>query len=1067
LAERRQLSIVYVDIVGSTPLSESLDPEDFFAILRDYHRTCEEIVVRFGGHVAQQFGDGLLAFFCLPHAHEDDPERAVHAALAIAAMFHDRDFTTSQDKATRLAVRIAVNTGLVVAGSLTRRFDLDRLSVFGKPTHMASRLQELAPHNGVVVAQVTYELIRGAFHCEFIGEHALKGIKNREAAWLVKGPAESENRFARHDAPPLTPMVGRASELSTLRAMWARSEQGTGSVVVISGEPGIGKSRLLQTFRVSAGIAPRQVVSMQCSPLHLNTPLSPLLAHTRRVARLGAADTPLQSINNLKALFAENVPDLDQVLRYYAAALSIPAHDDFRPADLSSPGEREKALATFARMPILLSRRAPIFVLVEDVQWIDPTSIEVLQRLIAQVHNHRILVAITHRSDDDADWLKQSGAEILPLARLEPEECSQMVVMVAGALKVPRAALEWIVDRTDGVPLFVEEFTRTVLDASVFRRDGDQLFLDGSLPEPLVPSTLQDALMERLDRLGDAKRVAQEASVFGRHFSYRGLRHLSRRGRDQTTRLLGQLETLGLLRREGVVPEATFTFKHAMIQEVAYSSLLKEERSRLHARAAAWSLQAAVNADSGDLAVLGHHYFCAGLTTEAVDAWLGAGKSALGRSANKEAAAHLRQALDLVPRLSTEQQRIAAEIELQSALAMALTAREGWSGPQVGHAYDRALTLCRDHGTIRQRSIALWGVTTAKLVGAQLAEALQYAQEFVALAESCGNDEVGLMAHTALLIANFFTGRLPEARASVELVCARYNPALHSNLVQVYQHDPKIMALIYAGHIHWLLGQPERARESCAEARRSARQLGHPFMLIYALILGASDYLYDNDLEAGRASIQEGMKLAREHRLGMYETFAPLWAIEAVVAERPGLNTVERLTGLIKKLLENDCYLQAPLYLVGVAEEFARLGQAERARELVADAEAVMRRTGERWFEPEVFRVSAMLQCLEPAPDHERAILQFRRALDAARHLGAVGWELRAALSFAKCLGHFGWRAEAQAAIAAARAKFARGESSPDLRAAEPFCTVGRYQEALTQQSPPGRSARWPASPAV
>jgi predicted ATPase len=611
--------------------------------------------------------------------------------------------------------------------------------------------------------------------------------------------------------------------------------------------------------------------------------------------------------------------------------------------------------------------------------------------------------------------------------------------MVAGALRVPFAALDRIVDRTDGVPLFVEEFTRAVLDANIFRQDGNQLVLDGPLPDPLVPATLQDALMERLDRLREAKRVAQEASVFGRHFSYRGLRHLSRRSRDQTTRLLGQLETLGLLRREGVIPEATFVFKHAMLQEAAYSSLLKDERLQLHAHAASWLRQTAANTDSGDLAVLGHHYSRAGLTTEAVDAWLGAGKAALGRSANREAAAHIRQALELVPTLSTEKGRVVAEIELQSTLAMALTAREGWSGPQVGNAYTRALTLSRDHGTIRQRSIALWGVAMAKLVGAQLAEALQYAEEFVALADACGNDEVELMAHTASLIANFFIGRLTEARASVEIVCARYDPRLHSNLVQIYQHDPKIMALIYGGHIHWLLGQPERGRASCAEARHRARQLGHPFMLIYALILGASDHLYEHNLVAGKASIDEGMKLARQHRLGIYEIFGPLWAIEAVAADHPGMETVEGLERLIEQLLANDCYLQAPLYQAGVAEEFARLGQVERARALVADAEAVMLKTGELWFEPEVLRVSAMLRCLEPKPDHELAILQFRRALASARRLGAVGWELRTALSLAKCLGHHGWRSEAEVAIAKAGSRFGPGEISADLQAAEAF----------------------------
>ena len=402
------------------------------------------------------------------------------------------------------------------------------------------------------------------------------------------------------------------------------------------------------------------------------------------------------------------------------------------------------------------------------------------------------------------------------------------------------------------------------------------------LPDQLIPTTIKDSLTERLDRLGNAKRIAQIAAIFGRSFSFEALHSLTGMPRSRLLDVIGKIEARGLLHRTGKT-DGKFMFRHALIQEAAYKSLLKEERRELHARAAVW-LRSVQDHASGHLAELGYHYSRAGLAEEAVACWLEAGKSALGHAANKEAIASLQEGLGLISSLPASPERNRDEIELQLNLALAYTALIGWHAPAVDRSYSRALELCRDFGTLRQKSIAFWGLTIAKTVSCELAEAREFSREFVEFAESAGDLEAILMAHAAAVIANFFLGDLAEAQAAAAVVFARYDPQRHRGIADVYQHDPKILALVYSGHIEWILGRPQQARNCCEEARRAARDLGHPFMLSLALILGASDHLYEHELAENLAAVEEGIAIAREHGFRMYEFFGHLWAIEAVAA---------------------------------------------------------------------------------------------------------------------------------------------------------------------------------------
>lgn len=1038
-AERRQLTVAFVDIIGSTRLSERIDPEEFFAVIRTYRDICDEEIRRYGGHIARLIGDGLLAYFGVPQAHENDPERAVRASLAVAAAIKEHQFRLSDGSIVRLGVRIGVNTGVVVVGSVPGE-PPDRREVFGSSAHVAARLQGLATENSVVVGSSTYELTRGTFSYAPLGRRPLKGVEEPVEAWQVEAIASSASRFDRAQRSPLAPMINRTSESAVLAEMWQQTAAGSGQVGVISGEPGIGKSRLIRHFRSSVNVSPRDVLSLHCSPFHVNTPLAPEIERLRRVTGIQKTDDAELALAKLRSYLAREAPGVSHALSYYGAVLSIPAFPEYEPVDLGSPFERDRAFEVFIDVLIDASRNRPILVVAEDVQWVDPTSIELLARLPARCSGERVMILITHRDDHKADWLSGPAVRPMVLQKLAPQECEQMVAAVAGSDIVPRRITKQILERTDGVPLFVEEFTRAMIDSRSVERAADDLTLSKKLAEPLVPSSIHDSLMERLDRLGPAKRVAQIASVFGRQFNYEGVLNVLP-GKSGTLKgALLALEGAGIVYRVEEPQGTIFVFKHAMIQEVAYSSLLKEERRELHARVASWLHQEAAIRESSQPAVLGYHYARAGKIPEAIEAWLQAGKSALRRSSTKEAVAHLREGLSLIPRLPSSPQRFEAEIALQSNLAMAYTANAGWSDPHVYGPYSRALKLCANHGTIREKATVLFGSTIAKLVNCELTKGLEHAQDFVRRAEEWRDDEAILMAHAAAVIANFFLGRLEHASELAARVSVRYNPREHGKLAQIYQHDPLIVSLVYSGHSEWLLGRPGRARECCETARQLANQIGHPFMLAFASILGVADHWYEGDLAANLASVERGLKVADEFGYPMYRVIGPLWATAALAARGPTPKVLEQLNGLLGRLpAENRC-IQMPLYRILLATEFGRIGQVERARSFAASAELLMKKTGERWAAPEIYRIHGSLLCSEPLRDDRAAMKLFKRSLASARKLGAVGWELRTAIIIARMFSadeSASGRAKARELLMSTRAKFASAETSRDLREAD------------------------------
>jgi len=566
-AERRLITVMFVDIVDSTAMIERMDPEDFSSLVHNYTILCDRLIRQFGGYLDRMIGDGLLAFFGLPHAHENDPERAVLAGLAILKALRGERFPTSDGRQIRLNVRAAVNTGAVVvrypSGGTPEKFE-----VLGSSVNVAARLQGIAASNSLVIGLDTFRIVQRAFRCRNLGEYNLKGFQQPIRAWRVDRAVERESRFDHVRTGPLTPMVGRNAERNDLTKLWANCVGGNGGVLELAGESGIGKSRLIKAFRDDLPADGIEIMSLQCSPFYANIPLAVEIERLRRVGGLRQSDGAERTLSKLRSLLARAIDRPDIALPYYGAILSIPAFEGYEPADLSSPSERRRAMQTMIDVVISLSRKTPTLIVVEDIQWIDPSSIEFCRLLAERVRGERILLILTRRADYEARWMSGWTHQRMSLGKLSPHESAQMVSAVAGRTAIPRKVVSTIVERTDGVPLFIEEFTRTVTNLGA-ERDGAQNAGAISLPEPLVPASIQASLMERLDSLGEAKGAAQIASIFGRHFDGAAVAALTPSPPDVLDRHLETLERAGIVHRTREARDDLFVFNHAMIQEAA------------------------------------------------------------------------------------------------------------------------------------------------------------------------------------------------------------------------------------------------------------------------------------------------------------------------------------------------------------------------------------------------------------------------------------------------------------------------------------------------------------------
>jgi class 3 adenylate cyclase len=783
--ERRQLTVMFCDLVGSTALSEKLDPEELRSLLHSYRTLCGDVIARYDGFVARYVGDGILTYFGWPTAHEEDAERAVRAALEIVHTVRRASSTEA------LSVRVGIATGPVVVGETAGTGDQSRLAV-GSTPNLAARLQGLAVADQIVIATSTRRLIGNAFELTDLGENDLKGIAEPVHAWRVERALVAESRFdASRGGSALTPLVGREEELDLLLRRWSQAKDGEGQVVLLSGEPGIGKSRILNALRERLEAQGGQALRFQCSPYYVNSAFWPIIDNFERALRFTRDETTDAKLDKLEELIVtpHGRPLAD--VRFVASILSIPCEQRYGALPMTPQKHKDETLRTLVGIFEAAARQHPSVMLFEDAHWADPTTLEVLDLLIDRAKTVPLLVVLTHRPEFQSRWVDQGHVGALNLSKLTRAQSAAIVSALAGGKTLPAALLEQILTRTDGVPLFVEELTKSILESGELRDTGDHYEYGGSARAVTIPATLRDSLMARLDRFMPVKEIAQIGAAIGREFSYELIEAVAPMPQPQLDDALVQLCTSGLAFRRGTRPDAVYIFKHALVQDAAYDSLLKSRRQELHAKIARVIEQRFPNIKITEPEVLAHHLTAAGLAEAAIPLWQTAGDLASKRMALTEAISHLDQGLGLISTLPRSSQRDASELGMRSLLGTAWVALKGWPAPEVWSSLHPALALAKSlerHDALTPIFSGLYGHVQTQ---GRVAEALQWAQEILDIAEATGNADLLIEGHNCACASCCYGGEFTKALEHFNKVLDLYDAEKHRHLADIVNHDPK------------------------------------------------------------------------------------------------------------------------------------------------------------------------------------------------------------------------------------------------------------------------------------
>jgi class 3 adenylate cyclase len=870
--ERRQLTIMIVDLVGSTALSGRLGPEEMGEVIRAYQDVVAGEVNRFEGHVAKYMGDGVLAYFGWPAADEHAAERAVRAGLAVAAAVASLEAPDG----TPLAARTGTATGRVAVGDLVGSGGARERAVAGETPNLAARLQGLAAPGGVVIAEGTRRLLGDMFAYRELGATPLKGFARPRRAFAVVGEGVAESRFEALHVAGLMPLVGREHELGLLLDRWERAKDGEGQVVLLSGEPGIGKSRLLAAVHERLRDEPHARPRYFCSPYHANAALRPVISLLERAAGFRREGPPERRLDRLEATLARE-EDVRETAPILADLLAIPATGRYPALELSPQEKRERTFQVLLDQLAGLARRGPVLALYEDVHWADPTTLELIGRVVDRVQRLPVLVVVTFRPGFVPAWARRGHVTLLSLGRLGRRQGGAMVERVAGGKALPPEVLEQVLARTDGVPLFVEELTKAVLEAGLLADRGDRYELGGPLPRLAIPATLQDSLMARLDRQAPAKELAQVAAVIGREFSHELLAAVAPLGEDELRDALDRLVEAELVFRRGA---AGYAFKHALVRDAAYHSLLRSRRRELHGRIAAALEERFPEAAEAQPELLAHHLAEAGQAERAIVHLRRAARRALARSADLEAVEHLRGALGQLERVGGTGRRETLEFELQAALGRALSTVRGFAAPEAGRAIARAAELGQRLRAGPGLFPVLWGQFVVSHSAGRFMAGHRTAREFVRLARRSGDTGQLLTAERIFGNSEFFLGRFASARRHLERTLALYDPAEHRGLALDYAYDQRVVARDLLAGTLFAPGYPERAEaqvrlakaEAEAEALHQRASLAHA--LDFACLL---DQLRD-DAAGVLGSAAAMRRLAEEQAI-------PYWSGRTVVLE--------------------------------------------------------------------------------------------------------------------------------------------------------------------------------------
>jgi class 3 adenylate cyclase/predicted ATPase len=999
-AERRQLTVMFCDLVGSTALSTQLDPEDLRKIIGAYHRTCAAVVEQNGGFVAKYMGDGVLVYFGYPRAHEHDAEHAVQAALGLVAEVGKLETAAPG----RLEVRVGIATGLVVVGDIVGSGEAQERGVVGETPNLAARLQAVAGPGMVVIADETRRLVGDLFVLTSLGPQRLKGLAGPVQAWGVQGTNAIDGRFEALYRRELGALVGRERECAVLQQSWSRARANDGQVVLIAGEAGIGKSRLVAAILEEVAADAPARLRYHCSPQHTNSALYPIVKEMERRANFTREDNPKARLDKLDATLGRSSTPIEH--RAALADLLQLVNDGRYSTDDQTPAQRRRRMLEAIVLDIQSQARSnPVLMIFEDLHWIDPTSLELLGRLIQVIVDLPVLLVATFRPELAPPWAARPHITAMTITRLGARDTEALLDELIGEHLVPARIRKEIVDRADGIPLFVQEMTKAVLEAGSETR---HLGAKPAAPSA-VPATLHASLMARLDRLGPAKEVAQMAAAIGRDFSHALLAAIVPLTESELNRALESLVDAGLLFRRGDPQDSTYVFNHALIQEAAYGTLLREKRRALHL-----VLAETIEIDFADIAesqpeVLARHCTEAGLLERAAQLWGKAGRRSLSRSALVEAAEQLARALDLIAASPETASLRREQIALQIELANALIHTKGHAAPETRAAFDHARALIEHAeklGDARDDPLVLFSVLYGFWVASRMSfhadVTRELAVQFQALAEQRQASTPMMIGRLLMGISLVLAGELATGSAELDQVVATYRYADHRPLAMRFGHDVLVSALAWRAFSRWALGRTDAATADVERAIREARELGHAATLMYALAHLSLTLIYMGRLESAVELACELMQLADEKGSRFWHAYGELLHGRVLALEGQHHSAVDIIEAGISAMRSTGATAYAPWYLSILGATYARIGRLGDAQRCSEEAFLRINESGECWQEAEACRIAGEMALAFEPPNVEQARAHFERSLGVAKQQRAKSFELRAAESLAQ-----------------------------------------------------------------
>ncbi len=1053
-AERRPLTVMFCDLANSTALSARLDPEDLQDVIRAYQERCTAIVREYEGFVAKYMGDGILVYFGYPKSLEKNAERAVRTGLAIVAAMAGLNAGLGRAKGIEIAVRIGIATGLVMVGEIVGEGLAQERAVIGEAPNVAARLQGLAGRNAIVVGTLTREIAGDAFLYQDLGAHELKGISGRIKVWGVTGltgdvaeDAETESGAA----PPA--LIGRDEETGLLRRAWqSTKDEGRGQVVLISGEAGIGKSVLVDGLRAEVRREGLPRIAFRCSPYHTNSALYPVIEHLKRLLRWQPGDSAETRLASLEMMLGRSSQPLAEVVPLFASLLSLALPEGRYPAPaLSPPQQKQQTQDALIAWLLEEAERQPLLTLWEDLHWADPSTLELLGLLIEQAPTVSLLIVLTFRPDFMPPWPSRSHMTPITLNRLERAHSEALVARLAGARPLPAEVVEHIVIKTDGVPLYVEELTKTILASDILRVTGERFELTGPLSSLAIPATLQESLMARLDRLPQVREIAQLGSVLGREFAHEMISGLSTVGETMLQEGLGQLVDAELLYQRGRPPRARYTFKHALVQDAAYQSLLRRNRQQYHQQVAELLERKFPDVVEAQPELLAHHYSEACATGPAVAYWLEAGRRAARQSAYPEAIVHLRQGLAMLSGLADTPERAKQELAFQSTLGPVIMATQGYGSSEAARIYHRARELCHLVGDTEDIYPVLFGVYLLDLVHARYQELIDVANEFLEQAQRAGDTGARAAAHMALGVSLVQAGQPALACQHFERSLAAYDREQHLPLAFRYGLEIGATANAYWAWSLWLLGYPDQALERSRQTLALLEQVKHPYTESRGLYWNAVLHAFRRDWPTVDERAADAMRLAEEHGFALVLAAGQIMQGAAASASGQGKPGLQLIQDGLDAYRASGAVFQRSYHLALLAEVLRAEGSREAGLQALREAADLVETSGERFYEAEIHRLKGELLLAAPAKASTAAEASFHQALDVARHQEAKSLELRAASSLARLWRDQGKVAEARELLAPLYDWFNEGLKTADLKDAKAL--LDALSEACPKES--------------